>query len=51
MTSDEDLCSKLTGILIKTEPNILLGIISSTQNLYTSLKDVLNTLIQAQREN
>ena len=46
--TDEELCSKLTGILIKTEPNILLGIISSTKNLYTSLKDVLNTLIQSQ---
>ena len=41
MISDEDLCSKLTGILIKTEPDILLGIISSTQGLYNSLKDVL----------
>ena len=46
--TDEELCSKLTGILIKTEPHILLGIISSTKNLYTSLKDVLNTLIQSQ---
>ena len=51
MITDEDLCSKLTGILIKTEPKILLGIISSTQSLYSSLKDVLNTLIQAQNEN
>ena len=39
--NDSDLCSKLTGILIKTEPNILLQIISSTQSLYSSLKDVL----------
>ena len=44
---DSDLCSKLTGILIKTEPSILLQIISSTQGLYNSLKDVLNKLIQA----
>ena len=42
--NDSDLCSKLTGILIKTEPNILLQIISSTQGLYNSLKDVLNKL-------
>ena len=48
---DEDLCSRLTGILIKTEPKLLLEIISNTQNLYTSLKDVLNSLIQSQREN
>jgi len=45
--NDSDLCSKLTGILIKTEPNILLQIISSTQGLFNSLKDVLNKLIQA----
>ena len=51
MISDEDLCSKLTGILIKTEPDILLGIISSTQGLYNSLKDVLNTLMQSQMQN
>ena len=48
---DEDLCSRLTGILIKTEPEILLQIISSTQNLYNSLKDVLNTLVQSHLEN
>ena len=45
--NDSDLCSKLTGILIKTDPNILLQIISSTQGLFNSLKDVLNKLIQA----
>ena len=45
--NDSDLCSKLTGILIKTEPTILLQIISSTQGLYNSLKDVLNKLIQS----
>ena len=45
--NDSDLCSKLTGILIKTEPNILLQIISSTQGLFNSLKDVLNKLIKA----
>jgi len=50
MFKDEDLCSKLTGILIKTEPHILLQIISNTNSLYTSLKDVLKTLIQTQRE-
>ena len=44
--NDSDLCSKLTGILIKTEPSVLLQIISSTQGLYNSLKDVLNKLIQ-----
>ena len=49
--NDEDLCSKLTGILIKTDPNILLQIISSTNSLYTSLKDVLKTLVQTQIEN
>ncbi len=42
--NDSDLCSKLTGILIKTEPYNLLQIISSTQGLYNSLKDVLNKL-------
>ena len=47
--NNEDLCSRLTGILIKTEPNILLQIISNTQSLYNSLKDVLNTLIQSQK--
>ena len=45
--NDSDLCSKLTGILIKTEPTILLQIISSTQGLYNSLKDVLNKLIHS----
>ena len=45
--NDSDLCSKLTGILIKTEPNILLQIISSTQGLYNSLKDVLSKLIRS----
>ena len=45
--NDSDLCSKLTGILIKTEPSVLLQIISSTQGLYNSLKDVLNKLIQS----
>ena len=45
--NDSDLCSKLTGILIKTEPKILLQIISNTQGLYNSLKDVLNKLIQS----
>ena len=44
--NDSDLCSKLTGILIKTEPSVLLQIISSIQGLYNSLKDVLNKLIQ-----
>ena len=43
--TDEDLCSKLTGILIKTDPKVLLGIISSTPSLYNSSKDVLNKLI------
>jgi hypothetical protein len=45
--NDSDLCSKLTGILIKTDPKMLLQIISNTQGLYNSLKDVLNKLIQA----
>ena len=43
--NDSDLCSKLTGILIKTEPKVLLQIISNTQGLYNSLKDVLSKLI------
>ena len=43
--NDSDLCSKLTGILIKTDPKVLLQIISSTQGLYNSLKDVLSKLI------
>ena len=51
MFQDKDLCSKLTGILIKTDPNVLLQILSSTNSLYNSLKDVLKTLIQTQREN
>ena len=51
MITDEDLCSKLTGIYIKTEPKILLNIISSTHNLYISSKDVINTLIRTQRGN
>ena len=42
--NDSDLCSKLTGILIKTEPNLLLQIISSTHSLYNSLRDVLTKL-------
>jgi hypothetical protein len=45
--NDSDLCSKLTGILIKTDPKMLLQIISNTQGLYNSLKDVLNKLIQS----
>ncbi len=45
--NDSDLCSKLTGILIKTEPSILLQIISRTDGLYNSLRDVLNKLIQS----
>ena len=43
--NDSDLCSKLTVILIKTEPKVLLQIISNTQGLYNSLKDVLSKLI------
>ena len=46
--NDSDLCSKLTGILIKTEPKILLQIISNTQGLYNSLKDVLDKLVKAE---
>ena len=49
--SDSDLCSKLTGILIKTDPTILLQIISNTQGLYNSLKDVLNKLTQVTNSN
>ena len=45
--NDSDLCSKLTGILIKTDPSILLQIISTTSGLYNSLKDVLNKLVQS----
>ena len=43
--NDSDLCSKLTGILIKTDSKVLLQIISNTQGLYNSLKDVLSKLI------
>ena len=46
--NDSDLCSKLTGILIKTEPKVLLQIISNTQGLYNSLKDVLDKLVKAE---
>ena len=45
--NDSDLCSKLTGILIKTDPSILLQIISTTSGLYNSLKDVLKKLVQS----
>ena len=44
--SDIDLCSKLTGILIKTESSNLLQIISTTEGLRSSLTDVLQKLIQ-----
>ena len=47
--NESDLCSKLTGILIKTEPNILLQIISTTSGLYNSLKDVLSKLIRSKQ--
>ena len=49
--NDSDLCSKLTGILIKTEPTFLLQIISSTTGLYNSLKDVLNKIISSNKAN
>ncbi len=41
---DSSLCSKLTGILIRTDTNNLLNIISSTEKLYNSLRDVVNKL-------
>ena len=47
--SDTTLCSKLTGILIRTDVNNLLEIISSTSRLENSLRDVLLKLIQANR--
>lgn len=41
---DSSLCSKLTGILIRTDTNNLLNIISSNDKLYNSLRDVVNKL-------
>ena len=42
---DIELCSKLTGILIKTDYNTLLEIVSSTDKLYNSLKDISEKII------
>ena len=47
--TDTTLCSKLTGILIRTDVNNLLEIISNTFRLYNSLKDVLLKLMQTNR--
>lgn len=43
-SDDSSLCSKLTGILIRTDTKNLINIISSTERLYNSLKDVVNKL-------
>ena len=45
--NDSDLCSKLTGILIKTDPRILLQIISKNDSLFNSLSDVLQKLMNS----
>ena len=45
--NDSDLCSKLTGILIKTDPLILLQIIAKNDSLYNSLSDVLQKLMNS----
>ena len=45
--NDSDLCSKLTGILIKTDPRVLLQIISKNDSLYSSLSDVLQKLMNS----
>ena len=47
--SDTTISSKLTGILIRTNANNLLEIISTTTRLENSLKDILLKLIQANR--
>ena len=46
---DTTICSRLTGILIKTNPENLLDIISKTDRLYHSLKEVLIQLMQTNR--
>ncbi len=46
---DTTICSRLTGILIKTNPENLLEIISKTEGLYLSLKEVLLQLMQTNR--
>jgi hypothetical protein len=46
---DTTICSRLTGILIKTNPENLLEIISKTERLYHSLKEVLLQLMQTNR--
>ena len=45
--NDSDLCSKLTGILIKTDPRVLLQIISKNESLFNSLSDVLQKLMNS----
>lgn len=47
--TDNDLCSKLTGILIKTDENNLIEIISNNERLYTSLNDVIEKMINSNR--
>ena len=43
---DEFLCSRLTGILIKTNQKTLLQIFSKTTRLYNAIKEVLLNLMQ-----
>ena len=43
---DEFLCSRLTGILIKTNQETLLQIFSKTTRLYNAIKEVLLNLMQ-----
>ena len=46
---DSSICSKLTGILIKTDFKNLIEIISNSERLERSLRDVLLKLMQTQR--
>ncbi|MCQ2818134.1 MAG: hypothetical protein MJ252_12785 [archaeon] len=43
--SDLELCSKLTGILIKTDANTIMEILSSTESIIVSLRDVIQKIM------
>ncbi len=45
--SDTELCSKLTGILIKTDENNLCELLAKTERLYNSLKDVIEKMLSS----
>lgn len=47
--SDAELCSKLTGILIKTDETNLLEIISDNDRLYGSLKEVIEKMLSSNK--